>query len=126
MSQLETKNKKNIMFTCPNESCGRVFAKPIKALNLQANSAGPYDACPYCLTEITADSEMLENSEKPKIDEVEEEKKNEEKPAAASETAAGCAYHLGYLSERSSKENIPDECMMCKDIVECMLKKMKA
>ncbi|MEM2968051.1 MAG: hypothetical protein QXJ40_01650 [Candidatus Bathyarchaeia archaeon] len=41
------------------------------------------------------------------------------------EKSDGCSYYLGYLSERSSKDKIPDECMMCKDIVECMLKKAK-
>jgi hypothetical protein len=44
--------------------------------------------------------------------------KNSEKPGA-------CQYHLGYLSERSSKQQIPDDCLVCKDIVECMLKKMR-
>jgi hypothetical protein len=36
-----------------------------------------------------------------------------------------CNYHLGYLSERVKKEKIPDECLSCKDILECMLKKMR-
>ncbi len=40
-------------------------------------------------------------------------------------TSSECPHHLGYLSERSSKGQIPDECIMCKDIVACMLKKMK-
>jgi hypothetical protein len=44
--------------------------------------------------------------------------KNSEKPAA-------CQYHLGYLSERSSKQQIPDDCLVCKDSVECMLRKMR-
>jgi hypothetical protein len=44
--------------------------------------------------------------------------KNSEKPT-------GCQYHPGYLSERSSKQQIPDDCLVCKDIVECMLKKMR-
>jgi hypothetical protein len=43
---------------------------------------------------------------------------NSEKPAA-------CQYHLGYLSERSSKQQIPDDCLVCKDSVECMLRKMR-
>jgi hypothetical protein len=34
-----------------------------------------------------------------------------------------CKNHFGYLSERSLKEQIPDECLTCKDIVHCMLKK---
>jgi hypothetical protein len=36
--------------------------------------------------------------------------------------AQSCTHHLGYLSERSSKEKIPEECMMCENIVQCMLK----
>jgi hypothetical protein len=54
-----------------------------------------------------------------------EEKESTEERVEIPETPSECSHHLGYLSERSSKEKIPDECMMCKDIVECMLKKMK-
>ena len=109
-------------------------------MNLQQDSEEPYDACPYCLTEIilqdesnvtcdapeetfeTEEAEELEDAEaevEETVDVVEEEV---EPPEAPSE----CTHHLGYLSEKSSKEQIPDECMMCKDIVTCMLKKMKA
>jgi hypothetical protein len=67
---------------------------------------------------VTADNVSVAKLDEPKEIEVEEKE-----PA---EKSAGCNYHLGYLSERSSKEQIPDECMTCKDIVECMLKKMKS
>ena len=33
-----------------------------------------------------------------------------------------CTHQFGYLSKRSTKEKIPEECMMCKNIVQCMLK----
>jgi len=33
-----------------------------------------------------------------------------------------CSHHLGYLSERTKKESIPEECIMCDNIVKCMLK----
>jgi hypothetical protein len=33
-----------------------------------------------------------------------------------------CTHGFGYLSKRSSKEKIPEECMMCENIVQCMLK----
>ncbi|MGQ9529937.1 MAG: hypothetical protein ACUVQX_04620 [Candidatus Bathycorpusculaceae bacterium] len=33
-----------------------------------------------------------------------------------------CAHHFGYLSERKTKEKIPEECIMCENIVQCMLK----
>ena len=63
-------------------------------------------------------------SDEPKETEAEEKEYTEER-AEIPEKPSECGYHLGYLSERSPKEKIPDECMMCKDIVECMLKKMK-
>jgi hypothetical protein len=40
----------------------------------------------------------------------------------SSAKSQGCTHFLGYLSQRSSKEKIPEECMMCGKIVECMLK----
>jgi hypothetical protein len=33
-----------------------------------------------------------------------------------------CTHQFGYLSKRDSKEKIPEECMMCENIVQCMLK----
>lgn len=132
------------MFTCPNTTCGKVFTKPLKALNLQQNTEGPYDACPYCLTEIIVNNEPAISFDEPEVlkpetsepetldsevsveaeHEVEEVAPVEEK-AEVPETPSECAHYLGYLSERASSDNIPDECMMCKDIVTCMLKKMK-
>jgi hypothetical protein len=91
-------------------------------LNLQQDSEELYDACPYCLTEISLEDDLPVLSDEPK--EIEAEKHAEER-VEIREKPSGCSHHLGYLSERSSKEKIPDECMMCKDIVECMLKKMK-
>lgn len=124
ISHIEEKTKKNNAFTCPNVSCGKVFTKPLRALNLQQDSEGSYDACPYCLTEITLDDDLTVSCDEPKETEAEEKEYTEER-AEIPENPSECGYHLGYLSERSPKEKIPDECMMCKDIVECMLKKMK-
>jgi hypothetical protein len=129
MSQIE-KSKKSSTFTCPNASCGKVFTKPLRALNLQQDIEKPYDACPYCLTEINLYEEPTVTYEpetfKPEETETEiEEPKPLEEKLETPEKPSDCLHHLGYLSERSSKEQIPDECMMCKDIVTCMLKKMK-
>jgi len=111
ISQIEEETKKGSGFTCRNAACGKVFTKPLRALNLQLGSEGLYDACPYCLTEITADDEK---TEEPSLEEV----KPLEKPSS-------CPYYLGYLCERSTKANVPDECMVCKDLIPCMLKNMK-
>lgn len=114
-------------------------------MNLQQDAECPYDACPYCLTEIILEEEPAINFDEPEtlesetfepetfepeetlvepepeVEEVEAVEEKVEEPEAPSE----CAHYLGYLSEKSSKDQIPDECMTCKDIVTCMLKKMK-
>ena len=46
----------------------------------------------------------------------------EEKPVAKAKPPE-CSYYLGYLGERKQKEQIPDNCLVCKDLVECMRKK---
>lgn len=121
MSQNEEEQKSAL--TCPNNSCAKVFVKPIRALNLQAASAGPYDACPYCLTEINPDVLVAVHDELRAVEV--DEKVPLENLAEVPQESPSCSYHLGYLSERESKGQIPDGCIVCKDIVECMLKKMK-
>ncbi|MGQ9551832.1 MAG: hypothetical protein ACUVUE_05330 [Candidatus Bathycorpusculaceae bacterium] len=55
-----------------------------------------YYACPYCLTEIKETAE------------------------------SGCKHYLGYLSERSQGEEIPEYCITCEKTLECMLSKLKS
>ncbi len=84
-----------------------------------------YKACPYCLTEITTEKQVLKSA-KPKTA---EESKSEEKTLAkekhvdqtVSETTK-CKHYFGYLSKRSPKESIPEECIICEKMVQCMLK----
>ncbi len=116
------------LYTCTNPACGKTFNNPLKALNLQQPDTEPYGACPFCLTKIEEPPKrVLSEShdtavEKPLADTDwnetgRESGKNIEKPSA-------CRFHVGYLSERSGKEQIPDDCLVCKDIVDCMLRKM--
>jgi hypothetical protein len=99
-------------------------------LNLQQDSEEPYDACPYCLTEIKVADEPTITYNAPETLELDEttpeveETAYMEKQVKIPEAPSECAHYLGYLSEKSPKEKIPDACMMCKDIVSCMLKKM--
>jgi hypothetical protein len=101
---------------------------PIKAENLNSKHARSYDACPYCLTEITVEksSAVTETSQKPEIEvDIKAQEVNipkEKKTVQASPKTQACAHHFGYLSERKTKEKIPEECMMCENIVQCMLK----
>ena len=113
-------------FTCQNSSCKRTFTTPLKTLNLQEDPNEPYYSCPFCLAKIEQVSlsqdnlpeEKDQNSQTIEPLEMNKSTKNDDKPIA-------CKYHLGYLSERGQKEKIPDDCLLCKNIVDCMLKRMR-
>jgi hypothetical protein len=118
---------KNQSYICPNPSCGKVFTTPIKVENLNARHARIYDACPYCLTEITVEesSATMEANPKPEVEvDVKAQEVNVPKGKETSQLPKkqGCPHHFGYLSQRKTKEKIPEECMMCENIVQCMLK----
>jgi hypothetical protein len=107
------------MFTCPNPSCGKVFETPLKTLNLQG-PAEPYAACPYCLTEIMNPPAGIS-----KLEDEQESSSSKGKASKNRERPPACHYHLGYLSEREEKQQIPDECIVCNVLLECMLQKMR-
>jgi hypothetical protein len=106
------KPKENESFTCQNECCRKAFAKPLKALILQSGSGEVYEACPRCLSRTMPQDER--NDRLPSED-------NSHSPA----TQPLCSHYLGYLCERTEKDQIPDECVVCKNIIPCMLKNLR-
>jgi hypothetical protein len=94
---------------------------PLKTLNLQQDPAETYAACPFCLTKITEQIESVNKPEKTQVETI----LSKEKPTRSTEKPPACQYHMGYLSEREKNQQIPDECIICKVIVECMLRKMR-
>jgi len=114
--------KEDQKFTCSNSACGLVFSKPIKVMNLRGSRAKPYDACPRCFTETVTESEPLMEPKPIRRHEAEEAETKVKSVKSEQQVAGPCAYHFGYLSERSRNEKIPDDCVMCENIVKCMLK----
>jgi len=120
--ELETQS-----FTCSNPKCKRVFANPIIVQNLSSEDTASYHACPYCLTEIeeTPEGEGKRQKPKAKRSRIEQTKAQlaETKPTQqlSSETQK-CLHHFGYLSQRPRGQEIPEGCMICKKIIECMQK----
>jgi hypothetical protein len=100
---------------------------------MQRENKTPFYACPHCLTEISLKEDLpisLDEPEPEIVELAEPEIKADDKGVVEEAfeepvESSGCPHHIGYLSERSSKGQIPDECIMCKDIVACMLKRMK-
>jgi hypothetical protein len=117
----ETEEKTKI--TCPNKACNKVFDKPLRTINLQYDPKVLHDACPYCLEAIPAakakSKKQTDNIATPET-ETETEK---EKPVQNQEKTSDCKYHFGFLSEKEPKQQIPDECILCPEIIDCMIKK---
>jgi hypothetical protein len=115
--------------------------------NLSTTPAEQYHACPHCFIKLDADAEKDENlsqeampsppvhpglekvlgviSAQPRKEE-EEKKKEEEPPVEPPEKEkkgpSGCSHHFGYLASRPRDSPIPQECLTCPKIVDCMLK----
>jgi hypothetical protein len=118
-------------FFCRNPSCGRFFIYPLKVVNLRAEKAESYLACPYCLTEIAVERpssldivSMVE--EEKTFREAEETGESVEGKSSEPQAKGQCPCHFGYLGERLNKDQMPEECMVCENILNCMCKPTKS
>ena len=100
-------------------------------MNLRAEKAESYLACPYCLTEITVERpsslgkvSMVE--EEKTFREAEETGESVEGKSSEPQAKGQCPYHFGYLGGRLNKDEMPDECMVCENILDCMRKPAKS
>jgi len=108
---------------CQNPLCRKGFSKPLSAVNLTSDSTKPYEACPYCLVGIK-DTSLPTNLEASEMNLGAIEEKTEDNILPREQdTASDCIHNLGYLSSRPPDAPIPDQCMVCKDIVHCLYKK---
>ena len=114
------KTKNNVIITCTNDACKKVITKPLKTLNRQRSSKEPYYACPYCLTEITLTE--TENENEPEKTDADVDVLEEE-PGQNQEKLSDCKHYFGYMSEKEHKQQMPEECMLCAKIIDCMIKK---
>jgi len=103
---------------CSNPKCQREIEEPILLNNLSADLEEQYYACPHCFMKLGVESAQLQEEE--------EEKKEEEEPTAkppekGGKEPSGCPHHFGYLAKRSNDVLVPQECLICPKIGECML-----
>lgn len=103
-------------------TCNKEFTTPIFAVISSGYLIEEYYACPRCLSKVT----KIEASKTIEAEETEE--KQEEAPAQKVEIAIeekredtfGCSHHLGYLKQRPKSTPIPEECLTCTKMIECM------
>jgi DNA-directed RNA polymerase subunit RPC12/RpoP len=114
-------------YTCSNPACGKPFSAPLRAINLSLEKPEPYLACPYCLMQISAGetAPLGETGLGARTPKKAEETGPTVEKGTRQEPSRRCNHHLGYLSERSNREKIPEECITCADLIGCMLKNLK-
>jgi DNA-directed RNA polymerase subunit RPC12/RpoP len=103
-------------FKC--ERCGEEFQKPLLATISSTASAQKYFACPRCLTKL----DIVKES---KVEEKREEQPSAKEKAKAREAfskleEAKCSHFLGYLKKRPRNTPIPDDCLTCEKMIECL------
>jgi len=128
---------KSGVIICPNPKCHREIEEPILLNNLSKTPAEQYYACPHCLIKLDIDAEneedVIEESAPsppmhPSLEKVldvisaEPRKEREGREEAPVKPSKGCPHHFGYLAHRPKDASIPQECLTCQKIVECMLK----
>lgn len=112
---------------CNCEACGRAFGNPIELTILSSEPLQTYKACPFCFSKVDEGSSMEEfgktifpsspqdlmgNLETP-------QERSPEKPETSDEAA--CPHHFGYLRKRPKNSPIPDTCLTCRRMVQCVL-----
>ncbi len=100
---------------CMCDECGSSFQKPLLATFKSQGSSQEYYACPRCLTKVGE----IENKQK---------KESEETPSTkllgkvrtGLDESVQCEHFMGYLKKRPKDTPIPDECLTCTKMVECL------
>ena len=101
-------------FKC-NE-CGEKFQKPILATVSSNVNIQKYFACPHCLTKVSNVKERKDEEDKEPLVST----KKVKKVVAKLEEGAKCNHFLGYLKKRPKNTPIPEECLTCDKMIDCL------
>ena len=121
---------------CPNPKCHKKIEEPIVLSDVSTTPVERYYACPHCLFKLDVLSvqhlkevraRKKETPIKPlRRKEKEEEKKKEEplvKPPQKKEKGPSkCSGYIGYLATLPKNKPIPQECLICPKVLDCVMK----
>ena len=101
------------------EACGRIFLNSIQLTNHSATPMETYNACPFCFAK--QQDLRLEQSEV-KISTTSE---SEEIPLSTIDDSntkqTDCPHKFGYLKTRPKNTSVPDDCLTCPKMIQCLL-----
>lgn len=104
-------------FRC--EGCHSEFHKPLLATVSSRGSVQTYYACPRCLSKVY--DVRHDRNEESKTVSVSLEPANKV-AVAKHEADVKCQHFVGYLKKREKDTPIPDECLTCEKMIECMVR----
>jgi hypothetical protein len=118
---------KSDQVNCSRSECGKSFDKPIELTIIGADhKSETYDACPHCFHKVTNQPITVPEKKSEKtvpsvpsipITEIDKEESDEE------DKSIECPHSFGHLSRRPKGSSIPDECLTCREITQCMLQR---
>ncbi len=97
--------------------CGEEFTKPLLAKIFSQGPAQAYYACPCCLTKVTESK----GRKSEKSEEVPTSVNVAKNDPARSEENENCNHFFGYLNKRPKETPIPEDCLTCEKMIECMI-----
>jgi hypothetical protein len=95
--------------------CGKAFQKPVLATNSSNGLVQKYYACPRCLAEVHVESRRQEGERETSVS-----MGPSGKSVVRLGDAVGCKHFVGYLKRRPKDMAIPDDCLTCGRMVECL------
>ena len=116
---------------CVYERCGKSFTEPVRLTDLSHRPRSEtYYACPYCFSKMdesehddTHELKLMKSGtyEIATSDSSKKNTKNTVQKENEKEIAINCPHHVGYLRKRSKDEAVPDSCLTCPKILQCMV-----
>jgi len=98
--------------------CNGTFQKPILATVSSRGCVKTYYACPRCLSKVDDVKQHKDEEDKETSISIEKVKKV---TVAKHEDNVKCKHFFGYLKKRSKDVSIPDDCLTCDKMIECLM-----
>ena len=104
--------------SCSCSKCGKSFTEPIELTVQAEGSHETYHACPHCFSKVSLEDRKMERKEIPPS--ASKKRRKEKASSIEKNKPAGCAHFLGYLKTRPKGSPIPEECLTCVSVMQCM------
>jgi len=104
---------------CSCTKCGKSFSQPVELTVRTKGSLETYQACPHCFSQVSVSDNLKKPPSEAALDALANAVKETAKDIEKNKQA-GCSNFLGYLKKRPKGSPIPDECLTCDSIMQCM------